>query len=165
MKEGKVPESFKSQPPPNYAKYSKKIVGSTFKKEIIESNKDQAIFFYSKHCHACKKYGGIYESFALENLRNANSTVEFNRMNSDTNHPDCFPNFQYTPIFMVLRKEDKNSPYIYRSQWFTPDLLKNFLDVTLKADLLPKESELKMLKNIGQGKGYMKNWKFTEVKN
>jgi len=164
VKAGKVKEFFKSQPEPRYQKYSKKIVADTFKREILDSDKHNVMFFYSKHCHACKQYGGFYEELALENLRNPRSDVQFNRMNSDLNQLSSFPNYHYTPIFMVIRKEDKTHPFLYKSPFFRPELLKNFIDITLDQELISRDVEKKLFSDLNKSKNLIKNLKLEEIK-
>jgi len=57
-------------------------------------------------------------------------------MNSDRNTLKTSKNFPYTPVFMVFKKHCKENPFIYRSDKFTPKLLKDFLEVTAEFDLI-----------------------------
>ena len=63
----KEEEYFRSAPEP-YWKNSRKIVGSQFKEKILQNSDDQAVFFYSNHCHSCKLLGPFYEEIAREKL-------------------------------------------------------------------------------------------------
>ncbi|EAR83568.3 thioredoxin (macronuclear) [Tetrahymena thermophila SB210] len=142
VQNGTAQESFKSQKKPFYRKYSKKLVGKSFEKEVQNNERDQVVFFYSKHCHACKQYGAHYENLALEYLRNDHShfpKVEFNRMNSDRNSLKTAPNFPFTPVFMVYKKEDKTNPIMYSNTIFTPQELRIFIENTISYKILDVE--------------------------
>ncbi len=126
--ENKLPQNFQSQKPPKFRAFSKKIVGKTFRKEIIDNSKNQVLFIYSKHCFACKRFGKYYEDLALENLKNSRNDIEFNRMNSDHNEIDCMRRFNYTPVFLVFKAGEKKNPCIYLNEKMTPDMLKAFIE-------------------------------------
>ena len=141
IEKGQIPQYFKTQKPPKYRRYSKKIVGKTFKKEILQAPKAQALFLYSKHCHACKRYGSFYENFALESLKKeGNGQIEYNRINSDENEIDLMKKFHYTPVFMVFFKEFKKRPCVYASDKMTPELLKNFIEVAGGYEVMDEKS-------------------------
>ena len=72
-------------------------------------------------------YGPFYEQFVLENLQAKNKDIEFNRLNSDNNVLSCSSNYPYTPIFQVFKNGCKNRPFVYRSNKFTPEMLKDFI--------------------------------------
>lgn len=163
VQQNKVPEYFLSQPEPKSQKFSTKIVKSNFKKEILDKDKDHALFFHSAHCHACKQYGPHYEKFALENLQNPESKVQFNRMDSDHNQIENFVYFYHTPIFMVIRKEEKSKPFIYSSPYFTPDLLKNFIYITTSQQLISREVEKNIFKNAEANRKLVEGLKFEEA--
>lgn len=57
-------------------------------------------------------------------------------MNSDRNTLKTAPNFPYTPIFMVFKKEDKKNPILYSSTIFTPQELKTFIENTISYKLV-----------------------------
>lgn len=136
---GEIPQFYKSQTAPKYRKFSKKIVGKTFKKEIIDNDKSQAVFFYSKHCHACKRYGQFFENYALENIISKNENIEYNRLNSDNNEINCVRKFHYTPVFLLFKKDFKKRPCVYLSDKMTPDLLKNFVEVSSEYELIDEK--------------------------
>jgi hypothetical protein len=57
VKEGKAKETFKSQGKPKYKKFSTKLCGKNFKNVVLDNDVNQAVFFYSKNCFACRKFG------------------------------------------------------------------------------------------------------------
>ncbi|CAD8168376.1 unnamed protein product [Paramecium octaurelia] len=144
VKNGHASEYFQTQEQPKYKKYSLKLVGKTFQKEVMESKKDFAIFQYSKNCHACGEYGQYYENLALESYKQENPTMIFGRMNNDHNKPSCIQDFPYTPVFMVCKKGIQHIPYVYRNQKFTPELLKSFFSVTNAINLIPEDQFQKL---------------------
>lgn len=111
-------------------------MGSTFPL-VFESQKHSALFYYSKYCHACKSYGGIYEHMALDHAKS--ETLDFYRFNSNKNNTNLLKNYLYTPIFMVLRKEDKSKPFIYRSSFMNKKLLEDFISITSSFSILDAE--------------------------
>ncbi|KRX02200.1 Thioredoxin-like fold [Pseudocohnilembus persalinus] len=146
VREGEGEEYFKSQEAPFYRKYSKKLTGKTFQREVLMNDKDQAVFFYSKNCFACRQYGGVYEELGLEFLKQ-DRNIEFNRMNSDFNTLSCATNFPYTPVFQFYKKGAKEAPFVYRSDKFTPQLLKDFIEVSAEFKILPEEVFEKIYQN------------------
>jgi len=164
VKANKVPEYFESQKVPEYQKYSTKIVKDNFKTQILDNDKHHVLFFHSAHCHACQQYKPKYEQLALENLKNPESNVQFNSMDSDHNQIENFMYFHHTPIFMVLRKEEKMKPFVYQSAYFNINLLKNYIDITLSQDFIHKEVEKKIFKNYEAKKQFLKDYKLEEIK-
>ena len=134
----KLPEFYRSQKVPKYAKYSKKVVSKTLN-QSLHDGKHHALFFYSKHCHSCKVYGGYYENLAVENLKNPSSDLGFIRMNSDKNMADSIPPFYFTPVFLVARKEYPTKPILFRSQSFTPTILQEFFELSTRYKIIPQE--------------------------
>jgi len=161
---GKYPEFYETSKDPAVQKYSTKIVRDNFEKEILANEKDHVLFYHSAHCHACKQYKPYYEKFALENLKDPNSNVQWNRMDSDHNKLDKLKGFHHTPVFMVLKKECKLQPFVYSSQHFTPDLLKNFVNVTISQQFIHKEIEKNIWKNSEANKKLLQSLQLEELK-
>jgi hypothetical protein len=57
-------------------------------------------------------------------------------MNSDRNTLECSKNFPYTPVFLFFKSNFKSNPYVYRQERFTPQLLRNFIDITASSNVL-----------------------------
>ncbi len=104
----------------------------------MNSSKNEIMLFHSDHCHACKAYSPFYESLARENLENKCIDKEYNRMDTDLNTLDCAPNYPYTPVFLVYKLGAKETPYIYKNDKFTPQLLKDFCTITCEFALIPE---------------------------
>ena len=159
----KVPDYFQSQKRPKYQKYSKKVVGKNFRTEIGDGN-NHAIFFYSNHCHSCRRYGNDFEQLALKNLQSSDSKVQFTRMNSDKNAIDSIPAFHYTPVFMVSRKENPFKPYVFRGSFLDRSLLEDFINLSVNHEVMPQTvvdglfTETK-LKEVEQAKAVAVNLK------
>ena len=164
VKAGKVPETFESQNEPKSQKYSTKIVKDNFKSEILDNNKDHVLFYHSDHCHACKQYGPHYEKFALENLKDPNSNIQYNRMDSDYNRLENLKSFHHTPVFMVLKKDCKLKPFVYLSPYFTPDLLKNFINITVSQKFIDEGVEKQIFKDADAKKKLFDGYKLEEIK-
>jgi len=159
----RIPDFYESSKAPACQKYSTKIVKDNFEKEILANDKDHVMFYHSAHCHACKQYKPHYEKFALENLKNPESNVQWNRMDSDHNKLDKLKGFHHTPVFMVLKKECKLTPFVYSSQHFTPDLLKNFVNVTVSQQFIHKEIEKNIWKNAESNKKLIETLKLEQL--
>jgi hypothetical protein len=57
----KLPEHHMSDDE-HYWRVSNKLVGSTFHQNVTQNEQtDDAVFYYSKHCYGCKKFGPIFE--------------------------------------------------------------------------------------------------------
>jgi len=164
VKANKIPEYFESQKVPDHQRYSTKIVKDNFKPEILDKDKNHVLFFHSAHCHACQKYKPKYEQLALENIRDPNSNVQFNRMDSDHNHLENFLFFHHTPIFMVIRKEEKLKPFVYHSNFFNINLLKNFIDITVNHEFIHKEVEKRIFKDYEAKRKLIQGYQFEEIK-
>lgn len=77
-------------------------------------------------------------------------------MNSDRNTLRTAANFPYTPVFMMFKKNgNTDQPYIYRSDKFTPRLLRDFLEVTadftmIDPTLIDRQVEAAAVVNLAQ---------------
>jgi len=138
--DNKATPIFETQKSPKFQAFSRKVVGKTFKKDIIDNEKNQVLFIYSKHCFACKRFGQYYEDLALESLKSGRTDIEFNRMNSDHNEVDCMRRFNYTPVFLVFKAGNKKNPCIYLSEKMTPDLLKAFVENSVNYAVINEET-------------------------
>lgn len=109
--------------------YSKKIVGSTFEKEIQEKKGDQAMMMISKGCHGCKVAGKQVEQIAKDSIAN-DAGITFSRMDSDLNKLSCHDNFAYTPVIMLFKEGHKQKAYQYRSPTIIKGQLRDFFYIT-----------------------------------
>lgn len=139
----KLPEHHQSEDVP-YWRVSKKLVGSTFHKNVThKTEQDDAVFYYSKHCHGCKKFGPIFEQIArmsmgssTEWIKNKFDGIEFSRMNNTLNTVEGASNFGYTPVFTYYKKGFKDTPFILRPQFMNFGILEDFLTVTRDMEIL-----------------------------
>ena len=136
----KLPQTYETQKPPKFQAYSKKVVGKTFRNEIILNDKTQVLFIYSKHCFHCKRLGIFYEKLALEYLKNGRTDVEFNRLNADHNEIDCMRRFNYTPVFLIFKAGAKKNPLMYLNESFNPELLRNYIENSIDYKVITPES-------------------------
>jgi len=164
VKAGKIPQSFSGQPVPNAQKYSTKIVQDSYKDGVLDVDKHHVLFLCTKNCSGCKFMGTFYEQFALENLRKPDSDIQYNRINTDKNTLSYLPNYPYTPVFLVLKKEDRTKPYIYKPISGHPDKLKEFIDITTSQNWIDKSVEEKLFKSRQNSKNLFSNVKLEEVK-
>ena len=125
---------YKSEEPTDW-RVSRSLVAATFHNAVLENDKHQAVYYYSKDCHGCKKFGPFFERLAIESLVLPKQVdIEFNRINNSLNHTGpLVRSFQHTPVFSLFKKGTKNiAPYVYKQPFMTFDLLRDFYDVTSK---------------------------------
>lgn len=130
VRSGQAEIYLRSQTPPPFEKYSRRLVGSEIKEKVLDSKEAQAIFFYSKACGSCKKFLPIFEQLAFESLKASSKRLIFNRINNETNSSSALRSFSSTPRILLYRSDHKASPFIYRNQILNASLLKDFIEVT-----------------------------------
>lgn len=122
----------------HYWRASNKLVGSTFHKNVLE-NEDthDAVFYYSKHCHACKKFGPIFEQIARismattsDLIQNRFEDIKFSRINNSLNTVEGGSNFLYTPVFTFYKKGYKKTPFVLRPNYINLGIMEDFFSVT-----------------------------------
>lgn len=166
-------EYFKSEEE-TYWTTSRRITGKDFPKKILveehntkngETNPDtdnQAVLFYSNHCHGCKKFGPYFEELSRIKIveegaiergekegRSELHSINFNRINNSNNSPEGTRLFGYTPVFAFYKKGIKNRPIVMNPIFITPELLKDFFVVSRDFNVIPDETVEKIFGNIG----------------
>ena len=139
----KLKEHFMTDDAP-YWRVSNKLVGSTFHQNVTQNgDTDDAVFYYSKHCHGCKKFGPMFEQVArmsmgksTEWIQNKFDGIKFSRINNSLNTIDGARNFGYTPVFTFYKKGYKQTPFILRPQYFGMGILEDFLTVTRDVQIM-----------------------------
>lgn len=134
-----------SQKAPDFQKYSRRVVGKDFRENIIENDKDQVIFYYSKNCGSCKRFLPLFEELAYENLKFKDSPTEFNRINNDENQNPLQEVYVSTPKIVIYRKGLKQKPYEYRSSMLNKTMLAQFIGITLGFDVISATDPLHQL--------------------
>lgn len=147
----KIQEPYYKSQEPTYWRNSNKLTGATFEKEILNDNEvDHAVFFYSNYCHACKMIGPEYEGLVREKLAfdhhfgadsetNIYRELKFNRINNSLNSLPGTRNFAYTPVLALYKRGTKLVPYLFKSNIFAPQLLRDFFTVTRDSRVMVKE--------------------------
>jgi len=110
----------------------------------IDNTKDSVVFFYSKDCHSCKRFGPIFERVAYESNRERNKEHEFSmakyyRINGTYNAVRDIINYPWTPIFMVIKKGYKDKPLILRPTFLTPQMFLEFIENSLKWEIMDEK--------------------------
>lgn len=147
VKHGRIEFGYKSQLPPIIQKYSRRISSENFTEHIRENKKHQALFYYSKNCSSCKKFLPLYEKMALENIKEGDGSLEFNRINNDENNVKGGPIYPSTPRIVVYHAGFKNRPFEYRSNVLTEQLLRDFIYNSLSFELIDYATFEEKLKN------------------
>lgn len=121
-KEGRVKRFLKSEPEPkenNGPVY--KVVGSTFKRDVLDNDDDIILMFYAPWCGHCKKFEPIYADLAK--TLSENKKLKF--MNIDGTENDVeghaiegFPTIKFFP------GKNKDSPITYSGERSEADVAK-----------------------------------------
>jgi len=162
-KEGKIPQAYVGQAAPAFQKYSTRVVQNTYKSQVLDVDKHHAVFLCTKHCPGCKFMGRYFEQYALENLRNPDSDIQFDRINSEKNNVEYLPNFPYTPVFLVLNKQDRTKPFVYKIQYSDPQLLKDFIDITTSQQFIDENVAKNIFENRQKNQEVIGNLKLAPV--
>jgi len=107
--------------------------------------------------------GRYFEQYALENLRNPDSDIQFDRINSEKNTLEYLPNYPYTPVFLVLNKQDRTKPFVYKIQYGDPQLLKDFIDITTSQQFIDDQVAKSVFENRQKNQHLIGNLKLEQV--
>ena len=143
----KLKEYYPSEDEP-YWRVSKKLVGSSFNDTVTyQQDQNDAVFYYSKHCHGCKKFGPIFEQIARLSMGSSSpilqdvfKNIRFSRMNNSLNAVEEAVHFGYTPVFTFFKKGYKNTPFVLRPQYMNFGILEDFLTVTRDVEIFDQDS-------------------------
>lgn len=137
---GKVEETIKSEDVPVDDKGPVyKLVGKTFKKEVIDSDVDVFVKFYAPWCTHCKTLAPVYEELA--NMVKDGNKLKLMEIDATANELpgyiiDSYPTLRYFP-----RKSKENSRE-YSGSRKLDDMLK-FLKENYDGELVVKEAKSK----------------------
>lgn len=92
------------------------------------------IFHFSKSCHSCKRFGGVYEEIASQT-----KDVRFFRIDNDTNKTAGLKNYNSTPIFVMYKKDYPTLPWYFKMPYFTKNLFSNFIEITKSLQVMNPE--------------------------
>ena len=91
----------------NYDNEVFSLVGTNYKKYVIENDKDVIIYFYAPWCEKCKDFYPKYERLARK-LRNKNKNLMFAKLDATENDIEYFAVNKYPTIkFYPGNKKDK----------------------------------------------------------
>lgn len=159
--EGRATPARVSQKAPDFQRYSRRVVGKDFKENIVDNDKDQVIFYYSKNCGSCKRFLPLFEELAYENFHYKDSPKMFNRINNDENQNPHQEIYVSTPKIVIYRNGFKQKPYEYRSSMLNKTMLAQFINITLGFDLL--ESTANYQQFASGAVDYMKDLAQTQL--
>ena len=133
---------------PVYHKTSGKLTGNSFDQNVT-NDYNSVVFWYSKDCHTCTKFGPLYEKIAAQSLRESNKNrifaqAKYYRINGHLNDLKSIKNYPWTPIFAVVRKGYADRPLVLRPQFLTPQGLIGFIESSLSYDIIDKDIEEKL---------------------
>lgn len=139
-----IPDTPYGEVAPKYVRYSRKVVGESFTKQILNNPASQVLFLGSETCGSCKKFTPMYEELAKENITKEfellGKPTVFNHMSKDTNDFPVGKNYLSTPIILLWRSDLKSQPFQYRSGYLSRESLQSFLQVSQEYKILPEES-------------------------
>lgn len=128
-KKGKAKRSYKSEeipvsnPGPVF-----KVVGKSFDKEVIQSDKNVLVKFYAPWCRHCQHLAPIYEQIAKEYLNKDLKLVEIDSTKNEIpgHYPDGYPTLK---LFLY---KDKKNPILYQGDRSLEDIQKFLKEALIK---------------------------------
>jgi protein disulfide-isomerase A1 len=92
------------------------VVGKSFKKEVLDNDKDVVVYFYSPWCKYCKAFYPDYENLARK-LKAKNPKLLFTKMDATENDIEYYPINRYPTIkFYPGNAKNKAPIHIYNKQ-------------------------------------------------
>lgn len=137
-KKGTLPRFYTSEPVPaeNLGPVYK-VVGKTFKQEVIESDKDVVVKFYAPWCNFCKIIEPIYEKLAGTLASNTN--IKFCELDATKNDIQDYPIEGY-PTIKYFPKADRSAAVTYDGD-LTEDSISKFIRQQAKMEPETPSSE------------------------
>lgn len=119
---GKVERFFKSEPEPTDNDGPiRKVVGKTFKREVLDNDDDIMMLFYAPWCGHCKKFEPIYEELAKtlsENKKLKLMKIDGAANDVEGHQIEGFPTIKFFP------GKDKKNPIPYEGERSAADVAK-----------------------------------------
>lgn len=98
------------------------VVGKTFKKEVLDNNKDVVMYFFAPWCEHCKEFYPGYEKLARK-LKNKNPNLILAKMDSTENDIEDFPIKKYPTIKFYPGNAKNKEPIHFNNRGSIDDLL------------------------------------------
>ena len=105
---------------------------------MLQSSNDEVVFYYSRNCSSCKRFGKLYEQLAREYEQNG-SSIHFNRLDNDKNKMKEGYNYNETPVFAYFKQGFKQRPFIYKRAYFTDEYFRHFVELTSEIRIISDE--------------------------
>ncbi len=137
--QGSLPRFYTSEPiPKENSGPVYKVVGKTFKQEVIDPEMDVLVKFYAPWCEYSKMIEPIYKKLA-EAMQN-NKKVKFCEIDATKNDIEGYPLEGY-PTIKFYPAKDKSAAVTYQGD-FTEEALTKFIEEKTNAEInLPNEPE------------------------
>ena len=92
------------------------VVGKTYKKEVLDNDKDVVVYFYAPWCEHCKEFYPKYEKLARK-LKKKNPHLLLTKVDSTENDIENFPINKYPTIkFYPGNAKNKQPIHFYNKQ-------------------------------------------------
>ena len=99
------------------------VVGQTYKKEVLENDKDVVIYFFAPWCEHCKEFYPKYEQLARK-LKDKNPNLLMAKMDATENDIEDFPINKYPTIKFYPGNAKNKEPIHFNNKRTIFDLLK-----------------------------------------
>lgn len=143
VRTGKVKPVIKSAIPPavNPVKNLLTLVGDTFEKLVIDSQKDTLVEFYAPWCGHCKSLEKIYRELA-ENFQVESDRVQIAKIDATANdYPETFAVSGFPTLYYV-RASDPLNPVAYEGDRSLESLTKFVHEHLLRSPVTYSKEEL-----------------------
>ena len=98
------------------------VVGNTYKKEVLDNDKDVVMYFFAPWCEHCKEYYPKYEKLARK-LKNKNPNLLFAKMDATENDIEDFQINKYPTIKFYPGNAKNKEPIHFSNRQSIEDLL------------------------------------------
>jgi protein disulfide-isomerase A1 len=98
------------------------VVGKTFKKEVLDNDKDVIVLFFAPWCKYCKHFYPGYERLARQ-LKNKNPKLLFAKMDATENDIEAFPINKYPTVKFYPGNAKNKEPLHFSNKQGVDDLL------------------------------------------
>ena len=98
------------------------VVGKTFKKEVLDNDKDVLVYFYAPWCRYCKEYYPRYEKLARK-LKKKNPHLLFTKVDITENDIEGMPITQYPTVKFFPGNAKHKEPIHCMNKLSSEDLL------------------------------------------
>ena len=124
---GKLTPFIRSEPiPDNKNKNVIKLVGKTFKKEVLENDKDVLIYFVSPNCKKCQEFEPELEKLATK-LKKNNDKILISTIDATLNDVEEFQIHHFPTILFYPGNAKDQEPIELKGRKNSPEIIEKFI--------------------------------------